>query len=406
MIIFNKSFFNFFAQDDFVLITQFSRHGLFIDLWRVFGPPEVTHWRPLHNLYFLIAGNIFSKNYFFYHLLTFLFHIISAFIIYKIVLIFIKNKISAVSAGVIYAVHPAFFISYFWISGGATVIGFFLFILSFYLYLNGKQKFSIIIYLLSLLASEAMVAGVFVFIFYHFLYKFKNRNDNVWLKYIVATGIFIILRFLFLTPKTTDATYSIEFNSKILVSIKYYLLQIIGYTNISHGLLLSIAIFVWITLLIIFLLKNKYYSNFLFFILILISGLLPFIFLPNHLSGHYMNISIFGLSMLVALAVQSLKPKTVIYFMTIYFFLSFVSVDKTFQNNWVINRSNISRQYIESIEKSNLLNGSTVVFNNNVISSSYEAYVSLGTGKAIDFWFAQKNYKTCFVEFEICETKP
>ncbi len=406
VIVFRKSFFVFFAQDDFVMIMQFSHNKVLTDLLNVFGPPQISHWRPIDNLYYFIAGNIFNKNYFAYHILTFLLHISSAFFIYKIALRFINNKFASISAGIIYAIHPAFFISFFWISGGATVIGFFFFILSFYLHLLGKQKISIIAYFLSLLASEAMVAGVFIFIFYRYLYKSKGKNDVQWLIYLAITALFLIFRYLFLTPKTSAETYSIEFNYKIFSSVKFYLLQILSYTNISHGLLFSSAIFVWIVLLAIFLIRSKNYFKFIFFLSILFSGLLPFILLPNHLSSHYMNISIFGFCLLVALAVNSLKTKAVIYFVSIFILLSFISVDKTYNNNWVISRSKISKQYIESIEKSNLPSDSTIVFNDNVISSSYEAYVSLGTGKAIDFWFAQKNYKTCFVEFEICETKP
>lgn len=406
IIVYRKSFFTFFTQDDFVLITQFSHHGVFVDLWHVFASPEVTHWRPIHNLYFFLMGNIFSKNYFAYHLLTFLFHISSAFIIYKIALKFISNKIGSLSAGLIYVIHPAFFVSYFWISGGATVIGFFLFILSFYLYLSGKIKFSIIVYFLSLLASEAMVAGTLVFIFYRFIFKSKDKADNLWLKNLIVIISFIIVRFVYLRPKAVGDTYSFEINYKIFTTLKYYVLQVIGYVDIQHGFLLAFGIFAWLVFLIVLLFKNRNYSKLIFFLSVLFSGLFPFVFIPNHLSGHYMSISIFGFSMLTALALQSLKPKAVVYFMAIFLFLSYVSVNKTYENNWVISRSRISKQYIEAIGKSNLPDGSTIVFNDNVISSSYDAYISLGTGKAIDFWFGQKKYKTCFTEFEICETKP
>ena len=111
----HKALFNFFAQDDFILINQFSQNGLWQDIKNAFGPPQVTHWRPIHNLYFLVTGNIFGKNYFGYHILTFLFHIGTGFFIYKTVQKLTNDFKTALTAGVVYTVHPAHFISLFWI---------------------------------------------------------------------------------------------------------------------------------------------------------------------------------------------------------------------------------------------------------------------------------------------------
>ena len=61
--VYQPAFLNFFAQDDFILINQFSQNNIWQDLKNVFGPPQVTHWRPIHNLYFFVAGNLFSENY-------------------------------------------------------------------------------------------------------------------------------------------------------------------------------------------------------------------------------------------------------------------------------------------------------------------------------------------------------
>src|SRR3989344_6499403 len=96
VIVFRKSFFVFFTQDDFVMIMQFSHDKVLTDLLNVFGPPKISHWRPIDNLYYFIAGNIFNKNYFAYHILTFLLHISSSFIIYKIALRFINNKSASI----------------------------------------------------------------------------------------------------------------------------------------------------------------------------------------------------------------------------------------------------------------------------------------------------------------------
>jgi hypothetical protein len=62
IIIWWPAFFNFFAQDDFILINHFSVNNFLHDIKNVFGAPTVTHWRPIHNLYFFVTGNIFGKS--------------------------------------------------------------------------------------------------------------------------------------------------------------------------------------------------------------------------------------------------------------------------------------------------------------------------------------------------------
>jgi len=85
--------------------------------------------------------------------------------------------------------------------------------------------------------------------------------------------------------------------------------------------------------------------------------------------------------------------------------VAIINIQPTYKNNWVIKRSEIAKLYVEKIETENPPNGTLLIFDNSPISTSSEAYFSLGTGKAIDFWFAGKNYKTCFAAFENCPSK-
>src|SRR3990167_10038003 len=127
--IFYKSLNIFFVQDDFILINEFSSENLINDLKNTIDPSKATHWRPLHNLYFLVSGNLFGKFYPAYHLLTLVIHTVSAFMIFKVLRLLIKNTNTALLGAIIYAVHPSHFVSIFWISGSATTIGF-LFLIS------------------------------------------------------------------------------------------------------------------------------------------------------------------------------------------------------------------------------------------------------------------------------------
>ena len=110
-IVFRNSFSFFFAQDDFLLINEFSQNNFITDIKNTFGLPKITHWRPMHNLYFLVSGNLFGKNYSLYHLLTFILHISVAFLTYKIIEKNTKNSRLALAAAFIYSVHSAHFVT-------------------------------------------------------------------------------------------------------------------------------------------------------------------------------------------------------------------------------------------------------------------------------------------------------
>ncbi|OGD87077.1 hypothetical protein A2164_03145 [Candidatus Curtissbacteria bacterium RBG_13_35_7] len=403
-----RAMLNFFAQDDFILINQFSQNNLLQDIQNVFGFPQVTHWRPIHNLYFFVTGNIFGKNYFGYHILTFLFHIGASFLVYKTASKLTNSSKAGFVAGFIYAIHPAHFISLFWISGGTTLIGFFFLAASFYSHLLGKRSVSLILYVLALLASEAMIVGLIIFAVYEFLFK-REKIDKLFLTIAgIISVIFLIIRFDFFTSKTTFNVYQIELSTKTISAVKYYLLRIAGFAEVSGDQLTSLILLGWLALIALLLIKTlnkeRGIRQLILSITIIIIGLFPFILIPKHLSPHYMNISIFGFSILVGVALINIKSITRIILLSIFLIITLFNINLTQKNNWVIKRSNLAKIYIDQIKKVNPPQEATLVFTDNKLSTSKEAYIALGTGYAIKFFFSNKNYQTCFSEFEDCLT--
>src|SRR3989344_7181575 len=100
---FYKSLDVFFTQDDFILINEFSSENLIIDLKNTIDPSKTTHWRPIHNLYFLISGNLFGKFYPWYHVFTIIIHIASAFMIFKVLRLLTTNANVSLLGAIIYA---------------------------------------------------------------------------------------------------------------------------------------------------------------------------------------------------------------------------------------------------------------------------------------------------------------
>ena len=406
--IFYKSLDVFFTQDDFILIDYFSQDNLYKDFVNIFRYQSITHWRPIYNLYFLISGNLLGKFYPGYHVFTLIIHTTSAFMVFKVLKLLTKNANISILAAIIYTVHPSHFVSTFWISGSATSIGFLFLISSFHLYLKNQKKKALVAFALSLLASEAMVAGATIFAVYEFLIRRKIYDKSFILKVISVASGFLFFRFVFLTPETTFKTFPFEISEETINALFYYFLRTLGFVETSSDTLSSIILIVWLAataFVMLKILRSDFQKLILFFTISALIGLFPFILIPSHLSPHYMNISILAFASVVSLGFLSQKPTLRLIFILIFVILSVANIHLTYRNNWVIKRSNITKQYIQKIETENPPAGTMLVFDDSIISSSSEAYFALGTGKAIDFWFGGKNYTTCFSAFENCQVK-
>lgn len=316
---------------------------------------------------------------------------------------------ASVAFSIVYATHPAFFISFFWVSGGATTIGFFLLVSSFYTYLIGKWRISISLYFASMLASEAMLFGVFIFVAHRFFLSKEKARDNYWLKTSIVSLIFVVLRFVLFKSVSVANDYQLKVGFETFSALKYYILRILAFPDTSINLIWVLLLIFWAGLSLYSIRKFamvKTLSGIQFCIIVIISGLLPFILLPDHLSAHFINISIFGFCLLLSYLLSKAKPIILVSTAVIFGLLSAASVNSMTENSWVVNRSKIAKAHIRSIERLNPPGDYTIVFSDDSISSSYEAYISLGTGRALDFWFGDKNYKSCFSAFEICDIKP
>ena len=389
-LVFGKALFVFFAQDDFILISQFSQSNLFVDFTNTIGKADVTHWRPLHNLFFFINGNLFGKFYFGYHLATIILHVLTSFLVYKILEKVFRNTQTAFISSIVYAIHPAHFTSLVWISGGAITIGFFLLSLCIYFLLANKKAYSILFFILSLLASESMVVGIFIIYAICIYMKIKDYKSFL-LKLFVLCLLFLTGR-TFLSSNGTADAYQLALSFSNLSAVKYYALRILGFPesdlfNFTSVMLIAVYAFFGYFLIST---KNVLRERRALFVLtpILILGLFPFVFIPNHLSAHYMTVSVFAFSGLVGYFAQKAKPSFAIAFVFLFFIASIFSFWKNLENSWVVERSKIAKDVLLNIEEKKLVDNSTVIFDNNQKVSSEEVYVSLGTGKAIDFWFS------------------
>lgn len=406
VLIFWQAFFVFFTQDDYILISEFSKKGVVHELLNVFGTPKVTHWRPGHNLYFFIAGNLFDKNYFFYHLFGAVLGLIAAFFIFLIIDKIIKNRFLALFGALIYISNSSHFTSLAWIAGDATWVGFMFLISSFYSFICRKDLLSLMLFAAALLTSEAMLAGLILFLIWSAFIGGKREKLKIVSAFLLTSVIFLIAKFL-LTSKVTYDIYKVSISFSIFSALKYYILRILNFGEIDGDLVpsfLLVAFYLIITFVFIRNFSNLIRSKIVIMgVATTIAGLFPFILLKDHLSPNYMNISIVGFSLILVGTLVKENTKLVSFLLSLYVISSVFTARLSFKDNWVVKRSILAKAYIVKLESKKLPTRSTIIFSDNKISFSSEAYHALGAGKAIDFWFPEKAYTNCFTAFDKCQ---
>lgn len=404
-LVFGNSLEVFFVQDDFVLIDKFSQGTLINDLKNITSFSD-THFRPIHYLYFVIFGNIFDKNYQYYHLINIVIHTIAGYCVFLLGKKLFKSFFSSFVAAFFFLVNSSHFLSLFWISANAYIeIGFILFCVSLHFWISRKFSISILFLLLSTLASESYFFGFLILIMYEVIYSDFSKNRVLLIKISALTFLAAIFRFIFLTPQKTFDYFDVGFSLRTFSVIKYYLLRILGFSELSGDLLISLVLLVIYGVLAKRLIDTELdVRKISLFCSIIVIGLFPFILLPNHLSPHYMSLSIFGLSLIVA-SVVKMRSRNNYLLLVVFLIISLLNINSLASKHWVIIKSKIAQTYIGQIEKTIATEPeeSTIIFNDNQISSSLDAYLSLGGGSAIDFWFRDENIKYCFTEFESCD---
>lgn len=403
ILVYFKAFNVFFAQDDFILINQFSQNSPLTNIINTFGPPKITHWRPLHNLYFLICGTVFGKNFFGYHLVSAVILLTSAYFVYLVFLSFLRHKRFAFLGALVYCLSPVNAVSLFWISGNATLIGFMFFIIAFYLYLQKKEVFWVF-YLFSIMSSEAFFSAVFVFPAFDLIFRKRPERRSVLLT--LGALVYLAIKVLLLTPISTFSAYPIEISYKIIWTLKYYILRILGYGEASGDLIASL-ILVFVLIYLFYRLAQSFEENsrqIIFGLFVMIAGLFPFILLKDHASGNYMNLSLFGFSFLCALSFKKSGRWSLILTSLIAVIFSY-NVNLTYNNSWTVNRSLLAKNYIDKIENDNLPENTKIIFLKSNPDAS-EVYYSLAGSEAFKLIFRDKNYNVCFELFEKCGALP
>lgn len=209
---------NFFVSDDFdwIQLTRSATQPLYHYFTaNYYGGNLGGSYRPLINVFFWLDNKIWGLNPIGYHLTNLILCILSAWLIYLIVLKLFKNHIYkewlATLSAVFFSLMPSHAEVVIWISGRCDAACTLFYLLAFYLYLifkdQGKIKYLIISvgsFILALLSKEMAITLPLLILFYEAIllvrekrWKLKSILKSLGLGFIYAVPliIFFVVRF-------------------------------------------------------------------------------------------------------------------------------------------------------------------------------------------------------------------
>jgi protein O-mannosyl-transferase len=205
-----NSFGNGFVSDD---INGFLKNDNIGNFSSIFSGP--THFS-LGSFFQFFAFHIGGMHPFTFRAINIFFHIGCVVLIY-LLLSLSMNKRIAVIAAALFAVHPILIESVSWISGGpySMYAFFFLFSFLFYLFSSSDRKYlrySILFFVLAILASEKALALFLVFALYELAFGSLRRNWKKVIPYFTIS-FFLLILYVAKIGSRTSAVASVSYQS-------------------------------------------------------------------------------------------------------------------------------------------------------------------------------------------------
>ena len=392
--LFRSSLNYYFFQDDWFVLNEVSNvtTGDLINLFKF--RTDIIYWRPIGMfLFFFIGKNLFGLNPFGFHLISIFFHLINSFLIGYLSFILFKNKLAAIIAAFLYSTAAFHFMTLSWLSLTWNVIGstfFLLALISFYLFKRLKSKLilamTIFFFCIAITSSEfALAFPVFILLFELFYGKQNIVKILKGLTFIfpilLIDFLYILVRFI-IVPIPATGEYVPIIDLKVINNIFWYGAWLVNVPEVFKNqvqasqfsfskdptflepfkpyflpLLFSLSVFLFsANYLLTKTFKQKLFKKLFGALILLVLGLLPVIFLPQHSFPYYLTISSIGFFVFIAYVltqvltnVTNVSRLAIICLVGGWFFASLTTISFTRKTHWISGEQAISKKYIEKV---------------------------------------------------------
>jgi len=206
LLVFGSALNNYFTGDDFTWL-RWAFSSRLSEIPKFFVSAEGFFYRPLVKAYFLLANPFFGLRPFGYHLVSLLFHLISALGVFLIILKITKSRLMAFLASFFFLIHPTNAESVFWISTTSHLFAGFFYIWGFLSYITwrtsrwrGKNLFfvlTVLAYLIGLTCHEMMVTFPLILVFYDLIFSQFKKEQKWYQKIAIYLPFGVLLNIYF-----------------------------------------------------------------------------------------------------------------------------------------------------------------------------------------------------------------
>jgi tetratricopeptide (TPR) repeat protein len=162
-------------------------------------------YRPLQLVTYMLDYAFWGLDVRGYHLTNVLLHIFTALCLYWLLNIFLKDNLVSLFAASLFVIHPIHTEAVSYISGRADSLAALFMLLCFIFYVkNGRSFiFMVLSFAAALLSRENSLILPVLLLVYHYAFR-EKVNVKSFLSLLSMTGLFLLLRLVFLKPLAPD----------------------------------------------------------------------------------------------------------------------------------------------------------------------------------------------------------
>lgn len=305
-----------FIQDDWIALRFKNINETVESLGFIFSFEEKLFYRPLAQTYLFFLSNLFNQNPLPFHFIALTIHLFNSVFIALIVNKILDNRTIAYSTALIYAAAVAIHLDTLaWAVGIFDLGGAFFFFASFLLFINNKFVISALLYLIGCLFKESVIILPIILFFYSAINIHPSNIHQPFMHLLKRLIPFLLIMIIIAAIKiigtaplkfTSNHPYAIDLiGLHIINNIYLYLawmsqalFSLLPMTDYHSGIpkvSLFGSLFI-LVLLLLFIFGLKYNNTQLRRITVLtlwiLVGLLPVMFLPNHIYRYYCTYSL------------------------------------------------------------------------------------------------------------------
>jgi tetratricopeptide (TPR) repeat protein len=228
LVLYYNSLSNGFVFDDYAVIVE-NKHitdlggslPAFVsdDYFKIAGGED--SYRPLATLSYFLIHSFAGPNPFYFHLISVLLHLLNVILVFLLARLLLESRFGALSAGLLFACHPALTEAVDCIAFNEDLLAAFFFLLAFFVYAAkvtrefaaGWYGLSLLLYLCGLLSKEMAVTLPAIICLYDVTFKGDREQKStvscaaktfagrwrVYLGYAIISLVYLVLRFFVIT---------------------------------------------------------------------------------------------------------------------------------------------------------------------------------------------------------------